>query len=191
MKKHTTLFNLFITFSKIGAFTIGGGYAMLPLIQREVIENHQWLPEDEFTELLAIAEMTPGPVAVNTASFVGYRTAGLLGSTFATLGVVLPSFTIILLIAIFFPHFSSHPVVERLFYGIRPAVVALIGYALYNLGQKILVSRFAFWVALAVFLAQLILKLPPIPTLLLAAGAGILHSQNTHGKREAPEDNKR
>ena len=125
MKKKTTLFDLFFTFFKIGAFTIGGGYAMLPLIQKEVIEHRQWLDTEEFTSLLAIADMTPGPVAVNTASFVGYRTAGVLGSVAATLGVVLPSFLIILASPFFCLRFAGHPVAERIFYGIRPAVVRL------------------------------------------------------------------
>jgi len=182
MKKKTSLFDLFFTFFKIGAFTIGGGYAMLPLIQKEVIEEHQWLDTEEFTALLAIAEMTPGPVAVNTATFVGYQTVGVLGSIAATLGVVLPSFLIILCIAIFLPRFAGHPVVERIFYGIRPAVVALIGYAIYNLGRKILTNSFDYAVALGVFLVQLLFKIPPIPALLMAAGAGILYS-NRHQKQ--------
>ena len=176
MKKKTSLFDLFFTFFKIGAFTIGGGYAMLPLIQREVLEEHQWLDTEEFTTILAIAEMTPGPVAINTATFVGYRTVGVPGAAAASLGVVLPSFLIILTIAVFLPRFAGHPVVERLFYGIRPAVVALIGHALFKLGRKILTSSFAYAVALGVFLVQLVFALPPIPALLMAAGAGILYS---------------
>ena len=180
--KQANLFALFSSFFRVGALTIGGGYAMLPVIQREVIETRHWLSTDEFVELLAIAEMTPGPVAINTATFVGYRTAGLPGSIMATLGVVLPSFSIILTIAVFFPRFASYPVVQRLFYGIRPAVVALIGHALYKLGKKVLVNGFGYAVALAVFLAQLLLGMPPIPTLLLAAGAGLLYYQ---GKRSA------
>ena len=179
--KQANLFALFFSFFKAGAFTIGGGYAMLPVIEREVIETHHWLSTEEFVELITIAEMTPGPVAVNTATFVGYRTAGILGSVMATLGVVLPSFMLILGIAIFFPRFASHPVAQRLFYGIRPAVVALIGHALYKLGRKILVNGFGYVVAFTVFLAQILLGVPPIPTLLLAAGAGVLYFQVKHG----------
>lgn len=184
MSKTTNQANLpalFFSFFKVGAFTIGGGYAMLPVIQREVIETRHWLSTEEFIELIAIAEMTPGPVAVNTATFVGYRTAGIPGSVMATLGVVLPSFSLILAIAVFFPRFASHPVAQRLFYGIRPAVVALIGHALYKLGRKILVNKFGYVVAFTVFLAQLLLGVPPIPTLLLAAGAGLLYHQANHG----------
>ena len=187
MKKNTSLFALFFSFLKIGAFTIGGGYAMLPLIQKEVVEEHQWLNTEEFTAILAIAEMTPGPVAFNTATFVGYQTIGVLGSVVATLGVVLPSFIIILVIALFLPRFASHPVAERIFYGIRPTVVALIGYALYKLGRKILTSSFAYAVAIGVFLAQLLFKIPPIPALLLAAGAGILYSVRPQKKPKEPE----
>ncbi|NLW60688.1 MAG: chromate transporter [Firmicutes bacterium] len=187
MKKQTTLFDLFFTFFRIGAFTIGGGYAMVPLIQKEVIEHRQWLDTEEFTTLLAIAEMTPGPIAVNTATFVGYWTSGVRGAVAATLGVVLPSFFIILSIAIFLPWITRYPVAERIFYGVRPAVVALIGYAIYNLGRKVLTNSFAVWVALGVFLVQLLLKIPPIPALLLAAGAGILYSRPLEHKRK-PED---
>jgi chromate transporter len=173
--KRTNLFSLFITFFKVGAFTIGGGYAMVPVIQREVIENHQWLDTGEFVELIAIAEMTPGPIAVNTATFVGYRTGGFLGSVMATLGVVLPSFSIILAIALFFPRLTSHPITQRLFYGIRPAVAALIGSAVFKLGKQILKTKFGFVIAIAVFLVQLLLGVPPIPTLLIAAVAGLLY----------------
>lgn len=188
MKKKTSLFDLFLTFFKIGAFTIGGGYAMLPLIQREILEEHQWLDTEEFTTILAIAEMTPGPVAINTATFVGYRTVGVFGAVAATLGVVLPSFLIILTIAVYLPRFVGHPVVERVFYGIRPAVVALIGHAIYKLGRKILTNSFAYAVALGVFLVQLLLQIPPIPALLMAAGAGILYSVRSQKQRKAPED---
>ena len=97
--KWKTLWQVFATFFKIGAFTFGGGYAMIPLIQRETVENHNWVTEDDILEIIAIAESTPGPIAINSATFVGYRTCGVLGSMCATIGVVLPSFVIILLIS--------------------------------------------------------------------------------------------
>ena len=93
--KWKTLWQVFATFFKIGAFTFGGGYAMIPLIQRETVDNHKWVTEDDILEIIAIAESTPGPIAINSATFVGYRTCGVLGSVAATLGVVLPSFAII------------------------------------------------------------------------------------------------
>ena len=174
MPQKNRLFDLFITFFKVGAFTFGGGYAMLPLIQREVIETHHWLSSDEFIELIAIAEITPGPVAINTATFVGYRTAGVLGASMATLGVVLPSFSIILLIALFFPRIASHPLTQRMFYGIRPAVVALIGSAIYKLGKNVLVNGFSYSVTVGVFLGLLLMGIPPIPMIFFAAAAGVL-----------------
>ena len=98
---------LFWTFFKIGAFTFGGGYAMIPLIQKETVENHKWITDDDILEIVAIAESTPGPVAINSATFVGYRTAGFFGAMFCTLGVVLPSFLIISVISMVLDRFES------------------------------------------------------------------------------------
>ena len=98
-EKLKKVFQLFITFIKIGAFTFGGGYAMVPLIQRETVEKKKWINDDDILEIVAIAESTPGPIAVNSATFVGYKTAGVLGAAAATIGVVLPSFTIIYFIS--------------------------------------------------------------------------------------------
>lgn len=118
--------DLFLTFMKIGAFTFGGGYAMIPLIQREVCDNKQWLNEDDILEVVAIAESTPGPVAINAATFVGSQTAGTLGAVCATLGVVLPSFLIISLISFVLKAFHA-------FMGIRAGVLALILKAVYTM----------------------------------------------------------
>ena len=100
-KRIQTLWRVFFTFFKIGDFTFGGGYAMIPLIQRETVEKHGWISEEDILEVVAIAESTPGPIAINAATFIGYRVAGFLGSLCATLGVVSPSFVIILLICLF------------------------------------------------------------------------------------------
>ena len=122
---------LFLTFMKIGAFTFGGGYAMIPLIQHEVCDNKHWLNEDDILEVVAIAESTPGPVVINAATFVGSRTAGTLGAVCATLGVVLPSFVIILIIAKFyekFRHPASHaqPSAASRIRGAEPSCGALL-----------------------------------------------------------------
>ncbi len=117
---------LFSSFLKIGAFTFGGGYAMIPLIQREVIEKKEWINEDEMLDIIAIAESTPGPIAINSATFVGYKVAGFWGSFFATLGVVLPSFVVIVLISLFFDKFLEVPVIAAAFHGIRAGVTVLI-----------------------------------------------------------------
>lgn len=114
------LTKLFLSFLKIGAFSFGGGYAMLPLIKKEIIEVHGWLTLKEFIDILAVVEMTPGPVAINSATFLGYNVAGLTGAFVATLAVIIPSIVVILLIAHFIEKFKSSPHVDAAFIGIRP-----------------------------------------------------------------------
>lgn len=130
---------LFLTFFKIGAFTFGGGYAMLPLIQEEVLA-HGWLTSEDLVNFIAVSESTPGPFAVNISTYIGSVTAGIPGAFFATLGVVLPSFLIILIIARFFAHFQSSRPVTGVMKGLRPAVVGLIGAAVISVGQTVFVS---------------------------------------------------
>ena len=117
--------SFFLSFLKIGIFTFGGGYAMIPLVQREVIDKG-WVKEDEFLELLTLAQSAPGPIALNTAVFVGYKVHGYRGMLAAVMGIILPAFLIILVIAIFFNSIRENRVVEAVFKGIRPAVVALM-----------------------------------------------------------------
>ena len=130
------LWSLFLTFFKIGAFTFGGGYAMIPLIQREAVENKKWITDDDILEIIAIAESTPGPIAINSATFVGYRTCGFLGAVCATLGVVLPSFVIILLISYVLEAFRQLRAVQYAFNGIRVGVLALLFKALWTMFRK-------------------------------------------------------
>ena len=130
-KKPGTLFQLFLVFLKIGAFTFGGGYAMIPLIQREVCENKKWLKEQEISDIVAMSESTPGPIAINAATFVGYRVGGFIGACIATLGAVLPSFLIISAISLILTEFQSVKAVQYAFMGIRAAVLALILKALW------------------------------------------------------------
>ena len=127
---------LFATFFKIGAFTFGGGYAMIPLIQHEAVEKHGWVTDDDILEIIAIAESTPGPIAINSATFVGYRTCGVLGSLCATLGVVLPSFGIILAISYVLREFQQIKAVQYAFNGIRAGVLALLFKALWSMYKK-------------------------------------------------------
>ncbi len=129
-------FILFITFFKIGAFTFGGGYAMIPLIQKEVVENKKWITDDDILEIIAIAESTPGPIAINSATFVGFRVCGFWGSFFATLGVVLPSFIIILIISFVLNEFQHITAVQYAFNGIRAGVLALLMKALWTMYKK-------------------------------------------------------
>ena len=130
------LWKLFFTFFKIGAFTFGGGYAMIPLIQFEAVEKQQWITDDDILEIVAIAESTPGPVAINAATFVGYRTCGFFGAACATLGVVLPSFCVILLISYVLREFQQIKAVQYAFNGIRAGVLALLIKALWTMYKK-------------------------------------------------------
>ena len=129
MNKFKNSIKLFLTMFKIGLFTFGGGYAMLALLENEFVENKKWLTKEEFLNMLAIAESTPGPIAINSATFIGYKTAGVMGSAFATLGVCLPSFIIIYIISLFFDAFLSLKFVQYAFLGVRACVVYLIASA--------------------------------------------------------------
>lgn len=122
----TTLGTLFASFFKIGVFTFGGGYAMIPLIEREVIDRRRWIDRREFLDLLTLAQSSPGPISLNTAIFVGYKLRGVRGAVWSLLGVVVPSFAIILLVALFFAGVRTNHWVDAAFRGMRPAVVALI-----------------------------------------------------------------
>lgn len=127
MKKSKLLLTLFLSFFKIGAFTFGGGYAMLSLLENEFVEKRGWLTKEEFLDMVAIAESTPGPIAINSATYIGYKTAGALGSALSTLGVVLPSFIIIYVISLFLDKFLTFTLVANAFKGIQACVVYLIG----------------------------------------------------------------
>ena len=131
-----TLWQVFLSFFKIGAFTFGGGYAMIPLIQNEAVEQRHWVTDDDILEVVAIAESTPGPIAINSATFVGYKAAGVLGSVCATLGVVLPSFVIILVLSFVLRQFQELEAVRYAFFGIRAGVLALLVKALWTMYQK-------------------------------------------------------
>ncbi len=131
------LFTLFITFLKIGAFTFGGGYAMIPLIERETVENHRWIERGDILNILSIAESTPGPMAINSATFVGYKVAGFWGALAATVGVVIPSFVIIIAVAGVLEQFQNNLYVEYAFRGIRAGVVVLMVNAICSLAKSV------------------------------------------------------
>lgn len=154
MKKHPLL-ALFLTFLKVGAFTFGGGFAMLAILDREVVDKHGFVSHDEFMDLVVIAESTPGPVAINAATYVGYRVGGMLGSILSTLGVVLPSFSIIFLISLFFDTFLSLTLVAAAFRGIRAAVVLLILGAGIKMFKKLKKNAFSLAVMGVTFTAML------------------------------------
>lgn len=156
--KLKTLWQLFLTFFKIGGFTFGGGHAMIPLIQRETVENKKWITDDDILEIIAIAESTPGPVAINSATFVGYRTAGFWGAVCATMGVVLPSFCIILAVTYLLQNFMEYAPVQYAFKGINAGVLALLFKALWNMYKKSPKGWAAYMVMGASFLLTSILK---------------------------------
>ena len=134
-KETNTLITLFKVFFKIGVFTLGGGYAMIPIIEEEVVKKHAWLTKESFIDIIAIAQSCPGAFAINLATSTGYKIKGQKGAFYATLGSTLPSFVIILLIAMIFRHFMDIPWIAAMFRGIRPAVVALIAVPTFNLAR--------------------------------------------------------
>lgn len=136
----SVLIDIFIVFLKIGLFMFGGGYAMIPLAHREIVESKMWLTDKEFVELLGISEMTPGPIAINSATYVGYKVAGIAGSILATLGVVLPAFLILLSIAIFVRPYLEYQIARIIFRGISGAIIALIFVAFVTVSRTSLLK---------------------------------------------------
>ena len=156
--------DLFLTFAKVGVCTFGGGYAMLPILQREVVEKKGWATEEELTDYFAIGQCTPGVIAVNTATFIGQKYAGNLGGTIATLGVVFPSLIIITIIAAFLTNFAEIPVVRHALAGINAAVVALIGVSVLKLGKSTLKNAPSVCIFLAVLVLSELGSLLGLPT---------------------------
>ena len=166
---------LFLTFFKIGAFTFGGGYAMLPFIQQEVLK-HQWVPESDLINFIAISESTPGPIAINSATFVGWRVAGFWGSALATTGVVLPSFIIILLISFLFNEFATYPVVQYAFTGIRAGVLALLVKALWTMYKKNPKHPIGYGIMAAAFIITAFFDVPVLAVIVGCAAVGLVSS---------------
>ena len=166
---------MFITFVRIGAFTIGGGYAMIPLIQREVVQVRKWMSPKEFIDMLALAQSAPGVIAINTAIFIGYKLKGVRGSIVTALGCALPSFVIILIIAMVFTDFKDNPLVERIFKGIRPAVVALIAAPLYNMAKSAGVTWKTLFIPVIAALLIWGLNISPVWVVIAAIVGGIIY----------------
>lgn len=174
MKK---LWELFITFFKIGGFTFGGGYAMIPLIQKEVVDNKQWVSDEDILDIVAIAESTPGPIAINSATFIGYKTAGVLGSFFATLGVVLPSFVIISVIAYLLQEFATYNVVKWAFFGIRAGVLSLVTKSLWTMYKKAPKGLLALIISIVSLGLVAFLKVNALIVIALGAIVGLVSSE--------------
>lgn len=170
-------FEMFYSFFKIGAFTIGGGYAMIPLIEKEVVDKKQWIEQEEFLDMLALAQSAPGPIAINTAVFVGYKMAGPLGVFFTVLGSVLPSFLIILLVAAFFTSIKDSAAVEKAFKGIRPAVVALIAAPVIRMGKAAKITKKTIFIPVIAAVLVAFLKVTAVYVIIAAAVLGILYGR--------------
>ena len=165
---------LILTFAKVGVMTFGGGMAMLPILQREVVENRGWATEEELTDYFAIGQCTPGIIAVNTATFVGHKQGGFFGAVAATFGIVLPSLVIIMILAGIIGEFSHVAAVQHAFAGIRVCVCVLIFNAVVKLWKSAVKDRWALGIFLCVLAASLLLDLSPVVFVLFAAVAGIL-----------------
>lgn len=168
----------FKTFFKIGMFTIGGGYAMIPIIEAEVVDKHHWVSKEEFLDLIAISQSCPGVFAINISIFIGYKLKKIPGAIATALGTALPSFLIILAIAIFFHQFEDNPVVAAIFRGIRPAVVALIAVPTFNLTRSANITWATCWIPIAGALAiYLIDGFSPIYLIILAGIGGWVYGK--------------
>ena len=168
------LFELFFTFAKVGVMTFGGGYAMLPILQREVVENKGWASEEELSDYFAIGQCTPGVIAVNTATFIGRKKDGVLGAIFATLGVVFPSIVIISLLAGVITQFSELAWVRDAFAGIRVCVCVLIANAVWKLGKKSIVDAWTVALFYLVALCAILTDWSPVVFVVFAAVCGIV-----------------
>lgn len=167
----------FLIFFKIGLFTIGGGYAMVPLIENEIVGKRKWVEKEDFIDLLAIAQSAPGIFAVNIAIFIGYKLRKKRGALAMTLGTVLPSFLIILAIALFFQQFKQYQVVENIFKGIRPAVVALIAAPTFSMAKSAKINRYNVWIPVVSALLIWLLGVSPIYIIIMAGIGGFIYSK--------------
>lgn len=165
------LLSLFRTFFHIGLFTIGGGYAMIPLIEAAVVERRQWISKQELVDLIAIAQSCPGIFAINISIFIGYKLRGTLGALVSTIGAALPSFLIILAIAMFFQQFQDVELVQRIFRGIRPAVVALIAAPVFRMARTVRINRYNAWIPVASAALIWLFGISPV-YIIIAAGVG-------------------
>lgn len=166
-----TLWQLFLAFLRIGSFTFGGGYAMLPMIQREIVQKYGWASDDDITDFFAIGQVTPGVIAVNTATFVGYQVAGTAGALVATLGVITTPLILITLISGILVQFAELTMIQHAFQGIRACVVVLIGDAVYTLTKKSVTSKLAWAIFIGVAVVSLIFSLSPV---LVVIAVGLL-----------------
>jgi len=168
---------LFTTFAKIGSFTLGGGYAMVPIMQKEIVEKKSWLTNDEFMDILAVSQATPGLFAMNMASHIGYKLKGTLGGIVSALAVALPSIIAILLIAMFFQAFKENIYVEKVFKGVRPAVVALIAAPCFSMARSAKINRHNIWIPVIAAMLICAFGVSPIWVILGAGIGGFIYGK--------------
>lgn len=173
-RKKARMRTLFATNFKIGLFTLGGGYAMIPLIEQKVVEEKKWVSEEELNDLIAVAQSCPGIFAVNLSIFIGYKLRGTKGAFIGTLGTALPSFLIILFIALFFHQFRDNEIVEKVFRGVRPAVVALIASPVFKMAKTAKINRYTFWIPIVAALSIWLFGVNPIYIILIAGIGGFV-----------------
>ena len=177
VKPASSMLVLFVTFFRIGLFTIGGGYAMIPLIEAEIVNRRKWVGKTEFLDLIAIAQSCPGVFAINISTFIGYKKRGTLGAICCALGTALPSFLIILLVAMFFHNFQDVPWVASMFAGIRPAVVALIAVPTWNMAVRAKITFINCWIPVITAVLIWALEVNPIYIILAAGIGGFIYGQ--------------
>ena len=168
-------FKSFLTFLRIGLFTIGGGYAMIPLMETEIVDKNKWLGREEFLDLIAVSQSCPGIFAVNMSIFVGYKLNKTKGSIACALGTVLPSFVIILGLALFFQQFRENETIQSIFKGIRPAVVALIAAPVFKMGKTAKISKTNIWIPIVAAILIWLFGVSPIYIIFLAGVGGFLY----------------
>lgn len=167
----------FLIFTRIGMFTIGGGYAMVPLIEDELVDKRKWITREDFLDLMALAQTVPGIFAVNIAIFIGYKLRKFWGAFWMALGTILPSFLVILAIALFFQQFKQYPAVESVFKGIRPAVVALIAAPTFKMAKSARINRYNAWIPVVSALLIWLLGFSPIYVIILSGAGGYIYGR--------------
>ncbi|MBU5675525.1 chromate transporter [Alkaliphilus sp. MSJ-5] len=178
------LLTMFFSFFKIGAFTFGGGYAMIPLIEKEVVETKKWISKEEFTDILVISQSFPGALPVNSSLFIGYKLGGVVGAIIALLGVIIPSFLIILTIAISFAHFRDNPAVDNVFKGITGAVPVLVLLAVKSLSKSVKKNTVNIMITVICVISIVVFDIHPVIMIFLSALYGIFFSE-----KQAEKDN--
>ena len=171
------MLNYFLTFCKIGAFTLGGGYAMIPLLEREVVDKHAWLNKEDFMDIMAVSQATPGLFAINMASHIGNKIGGWKHAMVCSIGVALPSIVCILLIAMFFNAFKGNIYIEKIFRGIRPAVVALIVSPCFSMAKTAKLDKGTIWIPVVACILIAFLGVSPIWIILVAIILGYIYGR--------------